>query len=98
MMFKVKVAAVVIGATFLAGAAVPVGSRLIWAAEKAPVTAENGKLRREKDHKGREWQLENWNEGTAKFPAPEDPLKYREWASRWNCHTLNEKGDGNENQ
>lgn len=32
-----------------------------------------------KDNKGREWQLENWKEGTAKFPAPEDSVKYREW-------------------
>ena len=32
-----------------------------------------------KDHAGREWKLEDWKEGTAKFPAPEDVVKYREW-------------------
>jgi hypothetical protein len=32
-----------------------------------------------KDNKGREWLLEDWKEGTAKFPAPEDGAKYKEW-------------------
>jgi len=32
-----------------------------------------------KDNKGREWLLEDWKEGMAKFPAPEDGVKYKEW-------------------
>lgn len=32
-----------------------------------------------KDHAGREWLLQDWKEGAAGFPAPEDPAKYMEW-------------------
>ena len=51
------------------------------AAPAAPAVEKTaGGLIKAKDNKGREWKLEDWKEGTAKFPAPEDPAKYREWA------------------
>jgi hypothetical protein len=31
------------------------------------------------DNKGREWLLEDWKDGTAKFPAPEELAKHKEW-------------------
>ena len=32
-----------------------------------------------KDNKGREWLLQDWKDGTAKFPAPEVAARYKEW-------------------
>jgi RNA polymerase sigma factor (sigma-70 family) len=75
---KVKMVASVVVGLAVAGGGTGMVLHAAHGGEPAVEKDAEGRIKA-KDNKGREWLLEDWKEGTAKFPAPEDAAKYKEW-------------------